>query len=269
MEWLHSIILGIVQGVTEFLPISSSAHLILVPKLLGWRDQGLIFDIAANTGSLIAVMAYFWHDVVTYTVGFVRTLRPGGFRNNPEGHMAWALGWATIPIGLAGLTFKHHIETLARDLTVIGTTAIFFGLLLWVADRRGLRTRGLDQLTWRDAVLIGVAQMFALIPGTSRSGVTMTAALFSGFSREASARFAFLMAIPVGVLAAGLEFRDLFRLSPTPSEWMFMGLGLVVSGVSAFAVIHWLMTWLRQQSLVPFAIYRIVLGVVIFVLVYS
>ncbi|MBF0273532.1 MAG: undecaprenyl-diphosphate phosphatase [Magnetococcales bacterium] len=267
MEWLHSIVLGIVQGITEFLPISSSAHLILVPKLLGWPDQGLMFDIAANTGSLIAVMVYFWSDVVSLTLGFFRTLRPGGFTNNPEGHMAWAVGWATIPIGLAGLLFKHHIETLARNPAVIGTTALFFGALLWWADRRGTRSRGLDQLTWGDAVLIGVAQMFALIPGTSRSGVTMTAALFSGFTREASARFAFLMAIPVGVLAAGLEFRELFHLAPSPSEWMFMGLGLVVSGISAFAVIYWLMAWLRHQSLVPFAIYRIILGVVIFILV--
>ncbi|MBF0212416.1 MAG: undecaprenyl-diphosphate phosphatase [Magnetococcales bacterium] len=268
MDWLHSIVLGIVQGITEFLPISSSAHLILVPRLLGWPDQGLMFDIAANTGSLIAVLVYFRKDVVHLTQGFVRTLRPGGFVNNPEGYMAWALGWATIPIGLAGLFFKHHIETLARDPAVIGTTSIFFGVLLWVADRRGIRSRGLDSLTWKDAVLIGVAQMFALIPGTSRSGVTMTAALFSGFTREAAARFAFLMAIPVGVLAAGLEFRDLFLLSPSLSEWLFMGVGLVVSGISAFAVIYWLMAWLRHQSLVPFAVYRIILGVFIFILVF-
>ncbi|MBF0417045.1 MAG: undecaprenyl-diphosphate phosphatase [Magnetococcales bacterium] len=264
MELFHSIILGIVQGLTEFLPISSSAHLILVPKLLGWSDQGLMFDIAANTGSLLAVLAYFRHDVIRLTVGFVRTLRPGGFSDNPDGHLAWALGWATIPIGLAGLTFKHHIETLARDPAVIGTTALFFGALLWLADWRGRRMRGIDSLTWKDAVLIGVAQMFALIPGTSRSGVTMTAALFAGFTREAGARFSFLMAIPVGVLAAILEFRDLYHMSPNLSEWLFMGLGLVVSGISAFAVIHWLMRWLRHQSLVPFAIYRIILGLVIF-----
>ncbi|MBF0626737.1 MAG: undecaprenyl-diphosphate phosphatase [Magnetococcales bacterium] len=267
MEWLHSIILGIVQGITEFLPISSSAHLILVPRLLGWPDQGLMFDIAANTGSLIAVLVYFRQDVVRLTMGFVRTLRPGGFANNPEGHLAWALGWATIPIGLAGLLFKHHVETLARNPLVIGSTALFFGALLWWADRSGIRKRGIDQLSWRDALIIGTAQMFALIPGTSRSGVTMTAALFSGFTREASARFSFLMAIPVGVLAAGLEFRELFHLSPSFSEWLFMGLGLAVSGISAFGVIYWLMAWLRHQSLVPFAIYRIILGLVIFALV--
>ncbi|MBF0164680.1 MAG: undecaprenyl-diphosphate phosphatase [Magnetococcales bacterium] len=267
MELFHSIILGIVQGLTEFLPISSSAHLILVPKLLGWPDQGLMFDIAANTGSLLAVLAYFRHDVVRLTVGFVKSLRPGGFTNNPDGLLAWAVGWATIPIGLAGLTFKHQIETLARVPTVIGTTTLFFGALLWVADRRGKRLKGIEALTWKDAVLIGVAQMFALIPGTSRSGVTMTAGLFIGFTREAAARFSFLMAIPVGVLAAILEFRDLYRMSPTLSEWLFMGLGLVVSGISAFAVIHWLMNWLRHQSLVPFAIYRIILGLVIFFVV--
>lgn len=267
MELFHSIILGIVQGLTEFLPISSSAHLILVPKLLGWEDQGLMFDIAANTGSLVAVLAYFWRDVVRLTVGFVRTLRPGGFTDNPDGLLAWAVGWATIPIGLAGLTFKHHIETLARNPAVIGATTLFFGVLLWVADRRGRRLRGIESLTWKDAALIGVAQMFALIPGTSRSGVTMTAALFMGFTRESAARFSFLMAIPVGVLAAILEFRDLLHMSPTLSEWLFMGMGLAVSGISAFAVIHWLMAWLRHQSLVPFAIYRIVLGLVIFLVI--
>ncbi|MEO5345028.1 MAG: undecaprenyl-diphosphate phosphatase [Magnetococcus sp. YQC-9] len=267
MELFHSIILGIVQGLTEFLPISSSAHLILVPKLLGWEDQGLMFDIAANTGSLVAVLAYFRHDLIKLTVGFVRTLRPGGFTDNRDGRLAWALGWATIPIGLAGLTLKPFIETELRGLAVISSTALFFGALLWLADRRGQRLRGIDQLTWKDAVLIGIGQMFALIPGTSRSGVTMTTALFIGFTREAAARFSFLMAVPVGILAAILEFRELFHLSPSLSEWLFMGLGLAVSGISAFAVIHWLMAWLRHQSLVPFAIYRIVLGLVIFLLV--
>ncbi|MBF0125668.1 MAG: undecaprenyl-diphosphate phosphatase [Magnetococcales bacterium] len=267
MEWMHSIILGVVQGVTEFLPISSSAHLILVPYLLGWQDQGLIFDIAANTGSLVAVLVYFWRDVEALTKGFLRTLRPGGFRDNPAGRMAWAVGWATIPIGLAGLLFKQHVETLARNPALIGSTMIFFGLLMWWADRRGARCRGLEHLTWRDAVIIGLAQMLALIPGTSRSGITMTAALFSGFTREASARFSFLMAIPVGVLAGGLEAVELIRVGLTFSEWLFMGLGFVVSGVSAFLVIHWLLTWLRHQSLLPFAIYRIVLGLFIFILV--
>lgn len=267
MEWIHAIVLGIVQGITEFLPISSSAHLILVPLIFGWPDQGLMFDIAANTGSLVAVIVYFWHDVTALVVGFFRSLRPGGLTNNPEGRMAWALGWATIPIGLAGLLFKGFIETWARDPLVIGSTALFFGVLLGWSDRVGKRSKDLTHLTWRDAVLIGIAQMFALIPGTSRSGVTITAALFVGFTRESSARFAFLMAIPVGVLAGGMEMLELIRLAPSLSEWLFMGLGLLVSGISAFVVIYWFMAWLRQQSLLPFAVYRIILGLIIFVLV--
>ncbi len=267
MEWLHSIVLGLVQGITEFLPISSSAHLILVPILFGWQDQGLMFDIAANTGTLFAVILYFWHDVNRLVRGFFRSLRPGGLTNNPEGQLAWALGWATIPIGLAGLTFKSHIETLARDPLVIGTTAITFGLLLGLADHLGKRCKDLDHLTWRHAVLIGIAQMFALIPGTSRSGVTISAALFAGFTREASARFAFLMAIPVGVLAGGLELLELIRLTPSFSEWLFMGVGMAVSGISGYLIIHWLMAWVRHQSLLPFAMYRIILGLIIFLLV--
>ncbi len=267
MDWMQATILGLIQGITEFLPISSSGHLILVPHLFGWLDQGLMFDVAANTGSLLAVVLYFRHDLARLIRGFFRSLKPGGFQGNPEGQLAWSIGLATIPVGLAGLMFKDQVSTLARDPLVVGSTSIIFGLLLFWADRFGPRQRSLADLTWHDALWIGLAQALALIPGTSRSGVTITAGLFIGFTREDAARFSFLMAIPVGLLAGGLEIYHVLQLSPTLYEWAVMGWGLLVSAISAYFVIDWLLSWLQRQTMTVFVIYRVILGLIIFALV--
>ena len=267
MEWIQATILGLIQGITEFLPISSSGHLVLVPHVFGWVDQGLMFDVAANTGSLLAVIVYFRRDVGRLIQGFARSLSPGGLLDNEDGRLAWSIVLATVPVGLAGLLFKDRIATLARDPVVVGFASIVFGVLLYWADRSGTRHRALGTLVWRDALWIGLAQALALVPGASRSGVTITAGLLIGFTRGDAARFSFLMAIPVGVLAGGLELLDLARLSPTPHDWAVMGWGLLVSALSAYLVIDWLLSWLQRQTMTVFVVYRLVLGGAIFALV--
>jgi undecaprenyl-diphosphatase len=268
MEWLQAIFLGLVQGITEFLPISSSGHLILMPYPFGWQDQGLIFDVAVNTGTLVAVIFYFRHEVKDILGGFARSLHKGGLTDNPSGYLAWAVGLATIPVGFAGLLLKDQVATFGRDPMVVAVASIFFGLMLWIADRRTRLDRGLTGLTWRDAVLIGIGQVFALIPGTSRSGVTMTAGLFLGFDRETAARFSFLMAIPVGLLAGGLEFIELLHTKPTLHEWGFMAVGFMVSMFSALLVIRWLMAWVKSRNMTVFVVYRVLLGIIVFIVIY-
>ncbi|MBF8274583.1 MAG: Undecaprenyl-diphosphatase [Magnetococcales bacterium] len=263
MDWVHALVLGIVQGVTEFLPISSSGHLILLPRFLGWPDQGLSFDIAVNTGSLVALIAYFRKDVARLITAFFATFRSGGWQHHADGRLAWWLGIGTIPIGLAGITCKDLVGTVARDPFIIGMTSIIFGLLLWFADQMGQRTRTLKDAGAREAIVIGCAQALALIPGTSRSGVTMTAGLFLNLNRESAARFSFLLAIPVSVLAGLLELAEWIRQTPAPDEWLPMAVGFIASGITAFLVIHWLLLWIRNRSLTVFVVYRVLLGMLL------
>ncbi|MBF0587939.1 MAG: undecaprenyl-diphosphate phosphatase [Magnetococcales bacterium] len=262
----HAIILALIQGITEFLPISSSGHLVLAPYLFGWEDQGLSFDIATNTGSLLAVLVFFRQDVVKIVRGGFRSLATRTIEKDPDARMAWILVLATIPVGLCGLMFKDQVATLARDPMVIATTSILFGILLFLSDRMGARKRSIKSLTWRDAFLIGCAQALALIPGTSRSGVTITAGLFAGFNRRTAARFSFLMTIPVGFLAAGLDFIQLMQTDITQQMIVSLLVGLVVSAISAYLVIGWLLSWLRRRSMDIFVLYRILLGILIFAL---
>lgn len=260
MDATQAVILAIIQGITEFLPISSSGHLILTPLFFDWPDQGLWFDVAANTGSMLAVVLYFRRDVAELLAGFWRSLRERSLVDNPMGHLAWGIGWATIPAGLAGLAFKDYVENYARDPRLIAFTLIFYALLLAWADRVGKREKEMGQMSWRTAVLIGVAQALALVPGTSRSGITITAGLFSGFTREAAARFSFLLSIPIGILAAGLDLVELIKANLTLEAWGILLLGVVVSAVVSYLVIDWLLGWLRRQSLTVFVVYRILLG---------
>ncbi|MCH9649497.1 MAG: undecaprenyl-diphosphate phosphatase [Deltaproteobacteria bacterium] len=259
----QTIVLALVQGITEFLPISSSAHLILVPHLLGWPDQGLRFDVAANTGSLLAVVWFFRSDLTSLArEGMVSLGQPISAWSS-ETRLAWALFGASIPVGLCGVLFFSFLATEGRDLRVIGTTSILFGLLLWWADRTGRQTRPLEDLRWRDAALVGFFQALALLPGTSRSGVTMTAGLMAGFEREAATRFAFLLAVPVGLMAAAKDAWELWS-HPVPAREMgFLLLGAAVSAISAYLVIGWLLAWVRRQNLTLFVCYRLVLGVVL------
>ncbi|WP_323844742.1 undecaprenyl-diphosphate phosphatase [Microbulbifer magnicolonia] len=256
MEIFQIVILALIQGLTEFLPISSSAHLILPNQVLGWPDQGLAFDVAVHFGSLIAVVAYFRHDIWAL-------LRDGlgGLVNNrftDDGRLAWLIVLATIPTGLAGLFFKGFIETHLRSAAVIAATTIGFGILLWWADVRGVRTQTLAQLNWKKALFIGAAQVLALIPGTSRSGITMTAGLMLGMEREAAARFSFLMSIPVIALSALLLTYDLLLLESVP--WGDILLGTVLSLISAYLCIHFFLQFISRIGMAPFAIYRLLLG---------
>ncbi|MEO6196107.1 MAG: undecaprenyl-diphosphate phosphatase [Thermoanaerobaculia bacterium] len=263
MTPFQAIILGIVQGLTEFLPVSSSGHLILVPYFLHWRDQGLDFDIATNTGTLLAVLAYFHRDVRDLITGFFTGAprsRDGAFAPRP---MAWAIVVGTIPAGIVGLLAKHWIEDHLRTPEVIAGTTLFYAILLFVADRIGRKVRDLDQVTLLDGLVIGCAQALALVPGTSRSGITITAALLLGFMRPSAARFSFLLAIPIGVVAALKSAKDLMDAGAGTAQLIPMAIGLVVSGVVGYAVIAWLLAWLRRRDLTVFVVYRVVLAAVI------
>jgi undecaprenyl-diphosphatase len=260
---IQAVILSIVQGITEFLPVSSSGHLILVPWFLGWPDQGLTFDIATNTGTLLAIIAYFHRDLRDLVVGFFTGAprsRDGEFVPRT---MALNLVVGTIPAGLAGLAFHHLIEHQARNPLLIACTTFFYGLLLFFADRVGRKTRTLSDLWWRDALVIGIAQALALVPGTSRSGITITAALLLGFTRPTAATFTFLLSVPIGFLVAAKDVKDLLHSPVSSHDLAMMGIGVVVSGLVGYAVIAWLLNWLRRRSLTVFVVYRVLLAAVI------
>lgn len=261
MDFIQIFILALVQGISEFLPISSSAHLILVPILTDWEDQGLAFDVAVHVGTLGAVIAYFYKDIARILTAWFKSFFGGGL--TADAKLAWAIGLGTIPVGLAGLLFKDFIEIYLRSPLVIATTTIVFALLLWVADRTGDRLRSEYDIRWLDVLLIGISQALALIPGTSRSGVTMTMALFLGFTRQAAARFSFLLSIPVILLAGGLLTKDLLE-SSIPVDWTALVLGVVLSALSAWLCIHYFLKFLSRIGMLPFVIYRLALGIFLF-----
>ncbi|MFU2488814.1 undecaprenyl-diphosphate phosphatase [Thauera sp. WH-1] len=260
MDTVQIVVLAILQGLTEFLPISSSAHLILFPRLAGWEDQGLAFDVAVHLGTLVAVLGYFRDEILAMTrdwaASLLRRQRVGDSR------LAWAVILGTIPVGLAGLLLKGFVEQALRSPLIIAWTTIGFGLLLWVADRHCRtveRPRSEHALTRRDILLIGCAQALALIPGTSRSGVTMTAGLLLGLSRSGAARFSFLLSIPVIVLAGGLSALDLIKEEHVVN-WSAMAMGALLSALSAYLCIHLFLKLLDRVGMLPFVIYRLALG---------
>lgn len=263
MDLLQSIILALIQGLTEFLPISSSAHLILVPRLLQWPDQGLAFDVAVHVGTLSAVVFYFRHEIINMSVDWSRSLVAR--RAIGESHLAWAVIVGTLPAVIAGFTFKDVIETELRSPLVIATTTVGFGLLLWLADALGKRQRSESTLSLADVLVIGLAQALALIPGTSRSGITITAGLLLGLRRDAAARFSFLLSIPL-ILGAGLLLlKDLLE-SPLPVDWTALLVGTAVSAISAYLCIKWFLAFLEKMGMMPFVIYRLLLGGLLFFL---
>ena len=271
MDTLHIVWLALIQGLTEFLPVSSSAHLILVPSLLGWPDQGLAFDVAVHLGTLIAVIAYFRRDVVTLFFAWIGSVNAllgrGGSPDrtpSPEARLAWGVILSTIPAGLVGLAFKDVIEVHFRSPLVIATTTILFGLLLWYADRRARLQRDELSLGWGDFLIIGGAQALALVPGTSRSGITITAGLLLGLTREAAARYSFLLSMPIIVLSGLGVTRDLVQ-STGPVDWTALGLGTFLAAVSAFACIHLFLATINRLGMTPFVIYRLALGVLLFI----
>lgn len=257
MSWIQVIVLAVVQGITEFLPISSSAHLILFSRWLGWPDQGLAFDMAVNAGSLVAVIAYLRHDLRRVVAG----LLPGSGNRVGLGRLGWPLVLATVPVAVAGLLVQDWVATAGRSALVLGATSIIFGLLLWLADSLGQRNRTLESGGWLDLLAMGAAQALALVPGTSRSGVTMTAGLATGLTRSAAARLSFLLSVPVGLLVAAKDILDVS--AGVEADPVRLAVGFFVAATTAFVSIGALLRWLRFRGMTPFVVYRVVLGLVL------
>jgi undecaprenyl-diphosphatase len=264
MELIRAIVLGVVQGLTEFLPISSSAHLRIVPELFGWPDPGAAFTAVIQLGTMAAVLVYFWSDLWKIALTWLRSLRDTTIRGELEARMGWYLIIATVPIVIFGVAFKDQIETGARDLRLVGTMLIVFGLILYIADKAGREDRELEQLNTTDGVSIGLAQSLALIPGVSRSGATITAGLFRGFTREAAARFSFLLSVPAVVLSGVYELKD------AGSGSYGMGatvVATVLAFVVGYAAIAWFLRFLVNHTVLVFVVYRVALGVLVLTLV--
>lgn len=266
MSTLEIFILAILQGLTEFLPISSSAHLILPSAVLGWTDQGLAFDVAVHVGTLLAVMIYFRQEVGNMAVAWLGTFKRGdkedatpNAERDFDGKLAWWILFATIPAGLFGLLGKDFIELHLRSALVIAATTILFGLLLGFADIKAKQTVSLQKLGFKGAMLIGFAQAIALIPGTSRSGITMTIGLMLGLSRQNAARFSFLLSIPA-IAMAGSYLALKLVISAEAVDWQAMLLGCALSFISAYICIHYFLILLDRLGMKPFVIYRLVLG---------
>ncbi len=265
MDTLHTILLALLQGLTEFLPISSSAHLILLPRLLGWSDQGLAFDVAVHVGTLMAVVFYFRHDVQRLLGAWFASCLSG--QMTTDARLAWLLLLGTVPVVVAGLLLHDVVETYLRSPLVIALATIGFGILLGVADRYGRQVRSEESLTLMDVIWIGLAQALALIPGTSRSGITMTAALALGLTRSAAARFSFLLSIPVILMAGVYESLNLLQQS-APVAWREILLGTAVAAVSAYLCIHFFMRLIERIGMLPFVVYRLLLGGFLLLLFY-
>jgi undecaprenyl-diphosphatase len=265
MDALQAIILGIVQGLTEFLPISSTAHLRLVPAFFGWDDPGTAFTAVVQLGTMAAVLLYFRKDLWNIARAWLRSLRDPAARSTLDAKLGWFLIVGTIPISILGLAFKDKIETDARQLVLIGIALIVLGVVLEVAEKVGRKERDVESLTMRDGILIGVAQACALVPGVSRSGSTITAGLFLGLTREAAARYSFLLSVPAVVLSGLFELKDVgdgggAGAVPTIIATLFAFL-------VGYASIAWLLKYLTKHPVTVFVVYRVVLGVVVLALV--
>lgn len=265
MDTVHAFILAIVQGLTEFLPVSSSAHLILVPRFLGWPDQGVGFDVFISLGTLTAVVAYFRRDLAAI---FYHWFRQFG-KNCPADPQQYArlgnlLIFATLPAVVCGFFLSGYVNEYLRNPLLIAGTTLVFGLLLGVADMLGRKSLLLAQTGWRAALIYGLAQALSLIPGVSRSGITMTAGLMMGFSREAAARFSFLMSIPITVAAATLETGKLLQ-SDVPQDWTALWTGFIVSAIAGYLCIKYFLHFLNRYGMWPHVLYRIALSAVLFI----
>lgn len=260
----QAIVYGIVQGLTEFLPISSSGHLRVVPALFGWDDPGAAFTAVIQLGTMAAVVVYFWRELLHVCVAWLRGFVDKSVRSSLEYKMGWYLVIATIPVVVLGLIFHKQIETGARNLWLIATMFIVLAVLLYIADRTGKRTRGEENLDTRDAIAIGGAQALALIPGVSRSGATITAGLFRGLTREAAARFSFLLSVPAVVGSGLFEARKIGE--PGAPGMGVTILATILSFAVGLATIAWLLRYITQHSMLIFVIYRVALGVLLLIL---
>jgi undecaprenyl-diphosphatase len=264
LSWLQAIVLGISQGLTEFLPISSTAHTLVVSKLLGWPDPGAAFTAVTQIGTELAVVLYFRRDIVRIIRAWSASLVEAEMRSNPDAEMGWYVIIGTIPIGIAGLAFKSSIETTARNLWLVAGALIFMGVLLGLADRYASHTKSESDLNPKNAVLFGLGQALALIPGVSRSGATITAGLAMGFKRDVVARYSFLLAIPAVFASAALTAGDISTDSFV--NWPATVVATVVAFVVGYFVIASLMKYLQTRTFLPFVIYRISLGTLLLVL---
>jgi len=269
VETAQIILLSFVQGLTEFLPISSSGHLILTPLLFGYELQSLAFDVAVHLGTLGAVIFYFRHEVASMFVAVLKSI-PMRRIDTPDASLGWMIVLATLPVVILGLPLKSVLESLRENDTlialVIAATTIGFGLLLWLADSTGKRVRDEYSVDWKSALIIGLFQAMAIIPGTSRSGATITAGLFLGLTRKASSRFSFLLAIPTILMAGGLATLDLIEAEGS-SDWRSLILGALLSFAVAYLTIHFFLKFIERISMLPFVLYRLLLGLVILGLV--
>ena len=258
----QALFLALVQGLTEFLPISSSAHLVIPSLVLGWADQGLAFDVAVHVGTLMAVLFYYREDLLRMADRWLRSL--AGAPACDDSRLVWYLALATVPAGVVGFLAGDFIEINLRTLPVIATTTLLFGVLLGIADRRTMATEFARTLGLTMAILIGCAQVLALVPGVSRSGVTMTAALLLGMDRQASARFSFLLSIPIIASAGLLKVWELVD-GAAAVDWVSLGLGALVSGLAAYFCIATFLRLLNRVGFMPFVYYRIVLAAILYV----
>lgn len=263
MELIQIFILAALQGLTEFLPISSSAHLILAPVVTGYQDQGLAFDVAVHVGTLAAVVGYFRREVVTISSDFFRAWFDPSARSR-ESYLGWMIILATLPVGVFGVLMKSLVETDLRAPLVIAVTTIGFGMLLLLADRGGKRQRDEYQIRWKDALIIGLFQALAIIPGTSRSGSTITGGLFLGLTRKAASRFSFLISIPTILMSGGLLTLDLIS-SDIPADWFSLSLGAGLAFITAYLCIHYFLRFIETMGMLPFVIYRLILGSLILI----
>ncbi len=260
MDYYQAFFLALLQGLTEFLPISSSAHLILMPVLFGWPDQGLAFDVAVHVGTLSAVVFYFRKEVFAMVNDWFAS-----WSSKPitiDGRFAWYVIIATVPVGLVGISLSESVENLLRSPLIIAGATIMFGCLLWYAASNATEHKDKFKLGWKDALIIGSFQALALIPGTSRSGITITAALLLGFNRDLAARFSFLLSMPAIALPGLLKTVDLVRSSDAV-HWDMIAFGVFISAVIAYLTIDMFLRLLDQIGLMPFVVYRFVLGVVL------
>ena len=264
MDFIQTIVLSLVQGLSEFLPISSSAHLILVPKITDWPDQGLAFDVVVHMGTLSAIVFYYRAIIKMLMVDFFYSIVK--VQTIGQSKMAWGVLLGTIPVGLAGLLFKDFIEVNLRSTEIIAYSTLAFGLLLglasWIDSRK---TAPRSELGWTDIGFIGIMQALALIPGTSRSGITITAGLLIGLSKNMSTQFAFLLSIPVITLSALLMMLDLYQ-QPQSVDWLMLVIGFSVAAISAYLTVVFFIKLLDTIGLMPFVMYRIILGVLLLTL---
>jgi undecaprenyl-diphosphatase len=258
----QAVVYGIVQGLTEFLPISSSGHLRIVPALCGWKDPGAAFTAVIQLGTVLAVLLYFWRELFHVTVGWFRGVLDRGARGTLEYRMGWYLILATIPVGVFGLIFDHQIETGARNLWLIASTLIVLALVLLVAEKVSTRDRGEEEINRTDAITVGLAQALALIPGVSRSGATITAGLFRGLDRPTAARFSFLLSVPAVVLSGLFEARKIG--DPGGPAIGVTVVATIISFFVGLASIAWLMRYISRHSTMVFIIYRVLLGLLLF-----